>query len=106
MIVFSVPVQRKFEGSQLFKANARRGTYASCQPVWIVAQGPDVQERLPTGTRGFIADNFELEPSDLNMWAELKDRPEFKDIREFVELVDGEVTTQIISESSLLAVED
>lgn len=106
IIVFSVPVQRKLENSLLFQPNTRRGTFASCQPVWIVATGPDVVSKLGIGLKGFINDNFELEPSDLDLWEDLQHDERFSKLKEFVDRVDGEVTTQVIHEDSLLAIDD
>lgn len=103
IIVFSVPIRRRLE-SGLFVYNARREALFGAEDVWVVSSGNGVQEKLQPGQKGLISDGMELEPSDLDLWHTLKNEDVFKELKAFVESVDGEVRTQIIHESSLLAV--
>lgn len=72
--------------------------------MWLVSIGSECKETMHIGQKGIISDAMELEPSDLHLWSELKDTDAFKELRDYVEEVDGEVRTQIITEDSLLAV--
>ncbi len=58
------------------------------------------------GSHGWIDDSFQLDPTDLSIWDDLKDRPEFSRLKEFVQSVDGDVQVSIILEDSLLAIDD
>lgn len=103
LICFSVPVRRKLLNSILYSPAARRGSYSSIQDVWIVSKADKVSLDLKMGDRCWIADSFELEPTNLNLWDKMKEWPEFKSLKEFVESVDGDVVTQVVMEDSLLA---
>lgn len=103
LVVFSVPVRRKLK-SGIILANIRREALFRAEDVWIVSVGANVRESVKAGQKGIISDGMELESTDLNLWDSLKDLEEFKSLRDYVEEVDGEVRTQIITEDSLLAV--
>jgi hypothetical protein len=106
IIVFSVPVRRRLEGSVLFKGNARRSAFNRAEEVWVVACGQLCKEQIPMGSHGWIDDSFQLDPTDLSIWDDLKDRPEFSRLKDFVHSVDGDVQVSIILEGSLLALDD
>lgn len=105
-IVFSVPVRRRIEGSVLYKGNPKRYAYNRAEEVWIVSCGQLCKEQFKPGTHAWLNDSFELEPTNLNLWDEFKDDPNFKRLKEFVELVDGDVHSSLVSENSLLAIDD
>jgi hypothetical protein len=105
-LVFSVPVRRKIEGSFLFKGNANRYAFNRAEEIWILACGPEVKEVFPVGTHAWLNDSFELEPTNIELWNECKDKPEFKRLQEFVDNCDGDVKTSLVSEDSILAIDD
>ena len=105
-IVFSVPIRRKVRGSTLFKGNAKRYAYNRAEEVWIMSCGLECKETFEMGTHCWINDSFELEPTDLNLWEESLDKPEFKKLKEFVDNCDGDVKTSLLSEDSLLCVDN
>jgi len=104
--VFSVPVRERIEGSILYRGNAKRDSFNRAEEVWVISSGPECQEPLPTGTHCWINDSFELEPTDLNLWDDYKDDPVFTRLKSIVDNVLGVVKTSIISENSILAVDD
>lgn len=105
-IVFSVPIRRKIEGSSLFKGNANRYAYNRAEEVWIVACGQECKEHFIDGTHAWINDSFELEPTNLDLWDLYQDNPKFSKLKEFVDLVDGDVRSSVVSENSILAIDD
>jgi hypothetical protein len=105
-IVFSVPIRRKIPGSGLYKGNPKRYAFNRAEEIWILASGVECHEQLKPGTHCWLNDAFELEPTDLNLWDKFKDDPNFKRLKDFVDSVDGDVKTSIVSEVSLLAVDD
>lgn len=94
------------ENSILYLGHKTRGAFSRCEDVWIVACGPKVREALPMGTKAFVHDGFELDNEGIDLWPQLKDRPEFAGLKAFVEKVDGDVYTMITNDSCLLAVEE
>ncbi len=98
-----MPIRRR-AASGLYIYNVRRDALFHAEEVWILSVGPLVREKLSVGQKGLISDGMELENSDLDMWAALKDEAIFKELRDYVNEVDGEVRTQIITEDSLIAV--
>lgn len=102
-IVFNVPKRYRTK-SGLFVGNAMRDAFKRIDDIWILAQGAGCDEIFPRGTRAIIQDGFELDPTNLNLWGEWKDDEAFKTLRAFVEEVDGEVHTQIVSQGSILGV--
>jgi hypothetical protein len=106
MIVFSVPERKKLAGSILYQANERRGSLSGSEEVWILENGPECRLRIPRGSKCYISDGFELEPTDLDLWADYENDPIFKDLREFAQSVEGKIKTSLIHEESLLAIEE
>lgn len=105
LIVFSVPWRKKLK-SGLYVGNDKRGAFSRCEEIWVVAKGPDVMESFSIGQKCYLSDAFELDDSDFDLWEELQDDPRFKDLKQFVDDCEGTVRTQIVSEWSILAVED
>lgn len=107
VLVFSVPVRRKKSNSVLYLGHTRRGSYTEQQDAWIIALGDGVVGDVATlkrGTRCIIQDSFELSPVSLDLWPTFKDDPTFKELRAFVEDVDGDVETQMLYDDAILAV--
>lgn len=71
-----------------------------------MACGPECKEQIAPGSHGWLDDSFQLEPTDLAIWSDYEDKPEFVRLKEFVQSVDGDVKVSIISEGSLLAIDD
>ncbi len=104
LIVFSVPVRRKTKNG-LYVYNSKRAQYFGGEDVWVISAGDRVhEEALKPGARAMVNDGMELEPSDLELWNDFKDNPLFAELKAYVEEVDGEVRTQIITEDSVIAV--
>jgi len=62
---------------------------------------------MTRGQKAFVHDGFEFEEIKRpELWELLQDAEEFKELREYVESVDGLVAVQLVTESSVLAVED
>ena len=74
--------------------------------AWVVAHGPQVREPLPRGSTVFLHDSFEMEDTDLDMWDQLKELPEFSRLKSLCETYEGEILTQICHESSVLCHDD
>ena len=106
VIVFSVPVRRKLSHINLYLGNAKRGSYNRAEEIWIVDCGQLCKEKLAAGTHAWLNDSFELEPTDLSLWDYCRELPEFARLKDFVDSVDGDVRTSIVSEDSILAVDD
>jgi len=106
IICFSVPVRRKLEHSILYVGDKYRGGFSRCEDVWIFVSGPDVKEKFKMGQKAFVHDGFELDNEGMDFWPQVKDWPEFRPLKEFVERVDGDVYTMVTNESCLLAVEE
>lgn len=105
-LVFTVPIKRKIKGSLLYTPAPRRGSFSGAQKCWIIMQGPETQEKIPQGAMCYVHDGFEFEEIKLqDLWDELKNSPEFKKLKEYVDECDGEVAVQLVPESALLAVE-
>lgn len=81
-----------------------RDAFKRVDDIWILAQGPSVDEIFPIGTRAIIQDGFELEPTNLNLWGDWQDHEAFRGLKSFVQEVDGEVLTQIVAQGSILGV--
>lgn len=107
LIVFTVPVKLKIRGSSLYTPAPRRGSYTGSQECWIVSLGPDVTEKYRIGQKAYVHDGFEFEEIKQDyLWDNLVKDVRFKELKELVEEVDGQVAVQVVPESSVLAVED
>lgn len=104
-IVFTVPVRERLDGSILLTTKPWTNAYSRAEEAWIVSAGPESKLNLSRGTKCYLVDSFELEPTKLNLWDELKNDKEFESLLQFVNQVSGTVVTSVISENSLIAVE-
>lgn len=105
LVVFSVPERAKLLNG-LYKGNSNRHAFSRAEEIWVVAKGKDVREDFKRGDHAWLNDSFELEPSDLDLWDEYKDLPEFAELKAFVEQVEGRVRTQIVIEDSILVLDN
>jgi hypothetical protein len=106
VLVFTVPVRRKIEGSLLYKPAPRRNSYIGSQECWIVSIGPEVREKLEIGAKAFVHDGFEFEEIKQDyLWDTLQNDERFKSLKAYVDLVEGDVVVNVVPESALLAVE-
>jgi hypothetical protein len=107
LIVFTVPVRRKLKGSILYTPSPRRNTFTGSQECWIVSVGPEVREKFKMGQRAFVHDGFEFEDIKQDyLWDDLQNEECFKGLKEYVTELDGDVAVKIVTESSILAVEE
>jgi len=108
LIVFSVPIKLRIEGSLLYRAKPTRYSYSGCQECWIVSVGPEVKDKtLQRGMKAYVHDGFEFERIKMeNLWDDLKDLPEFAELLKYVDDVDGVVRVEIVPEGSVLAVQE
>lgn len=69
--------------------------------------GPDVNYEFKRGQKAFVHDGFEFESiHQPYLWDHLENSPEFHDLKQYLIEIDGDVSVQIVPESSILAVED
>lgn len=106
LVVFSVPVRNRIEGSVLYSGNAKRNSFNRAEEIWVLSCGPECVEPLPRGTHAWLNDSFELEPTDLNLWPDFEEDAIFARLKEFAHSVDGDVVTSIVKEAAILAVDD
>lgn len=106
LVVFSVPIRRRIEGSMLYRASGARYAFSRAEEIWILAAGPECKDTWIKGTHAWLNDSFELEPTDLDLWPQHENEPEFARLRDFVQSVDGDVKTSIVKEGAILAVDD
>jgi NADH:ubiquinone oxidoreductase subunit len=106
LVVFSVPIRRRITGSVLYAGNAKRSSFNRAEEIWVLSNGPECREPLPRGTHAWLNDSFELEPTDLDLWSQHENDPEFARLKAFVQSVDGDVKTAIVKEAAILAVDD
>lgn len=90
----------------LYQPNSKRGTFSQCQEAWVISQGKDVQHDFRVGQKVYVADAFELEPTNLDLWDAFSDDARFQELRSYVESVEGDVEAQIVMEDSILAIEE
>lgn len=106
-LVFEVPYKQKIEGSILYTPNSHRDSIHGAQKVWLIAAPPErTNADLNPGDCCYIQDGFDLLETDFDLWEELKDEPHFKNLKDYVERVDGVVRTKLVADGSLLAVEE
>jgi hypothetical protein len=106
LFVFSVPERAKFTGSSLYQPQANRGSLSRCEDIWVLTAAKDCRYEWKRGEHCFISDGFEAEPTELSLWDQYKDLPEFAELREFIANVGGKVRCQLVHEESVLAKRD
>lgn len=106
LIVFSIPVRHKIEGSILYSGNPKRSSFNRAEEVWILEAGRECKEDFTRGSHAWINDSFELEPTELDLWQYHEHEPDFKELRSFALSVDGRVLTSLIKEGAILAIDD
>jgi len=103
LFCFAVPYRGKFQGSTLYQPKDILGSLSRAEDIWVLAWADDCQFTWHKGFHGLLDDGLELEPSNLDLWEEHKDDPEFAEMKQFVEEVEGIVETKIVHERSILA---
>lgn len=68
--------------------------------------GPHCVTPFPKGQEVYVHDGFEIETSGMNLWEKYRDDPAFRVLKDYVDSVDGEVSTDILTEDSIIAIED
>lgn len=106
-LVFEVPYKQKLEGSMLYTPNSHRDSIHGAQKVWLISCSSEIGNTdLKRGDCCFVQDGFDLLDADFDLWDALKDEEEFQSLKAYVEKVDGIVRTKLVSDGSLLAVEE
>jgi hypothetical protein len=89
--------------SGLYLPSQSRGMLTRAEDVWVLSWADKCRLPWEKGQHLLIADGFELEPGDMDLWDTYKDDSAFADLRKFVEEVEGRVRTTIVHEESILA---
>lgn len=110
-LVFEVPYKQKIPGSILYTPNSHRDSINGVQKVWLISHSNEIKNTdLKMGDCCYVYDGFDLLNIDMKyddaLWEQYKDHPAFAAMRKFVDEVDGIVKTKIVSDGSLLAVEE
>lgn len=103
VLVFSMPEAEHTE-SGIFLGHKRRGRFGNVTECWVVTAGPLCDEPFSQGSRVIVSDQFELEPTNLDLWKTFENDPAFASLRQAREKIGGRVVTQLVSENSILAV--
>lgn len=106
ILVFSVPFKHKREGSLLYMPKPQRGGISGVQEAWVIATGPECVTEFSAGQKVFVHDGFEFDRVNLDLWETLRHTPDFAKLNEYVMAVDGIVKVELVTESSVLAVEE
>lgn len=104
-LVFHMPIRNKIKGSSLYVPNARRGSYARAEEVWIIEKGKECVYDLSAGDHCWLYDSFELTDCKLDLWEKYRDYPEFSQLKKLEQEYDGRVLTKLVVEDSVLAVD-
>lgn len=90
----------------LYIPNSRRDLYQNVQPFWVYEVGPECKLEVQRGDCILIQDQFELIGGDLNLWDDNQALPEFEKLNRLVAEYEGKVSSNIIFESSAIAMFD
>lgn len=104
-VAFSIPNREKIEGSILYRPKSSRGSYSRIEEIWILSRGKECVLDIEPGAHCWIDDSFELEPTNLDLWIEYCDKPEFKSLLEVQQKYGGEVKTSLVLEDSILVID-
>lgn len=103
LLVFTMPIRRKLEGSSLYLGHEKRGTFSTSQEAWVIAASDKCKTKWTRGTKVWVADGFEFDDFPHQIWDECEDEAVFCDLRSMQQAVDGVVVTSVITEDSILA---
>lgn len=106
LFVFSITRASKYKGSSLFKTKENDGFLSTAQPAWVVSAADDCKFwNFKRGEKVWVHDGFELTDTNLDLWSEYANDPAFTQMAKEVEDCGGTVSTMVVSEGSVLAVE-
>lgn len=108
LIVLSAPFRAKVSAGLLYQPNERRAAYSRVQEAWVVWASPRCKGDFARAQKVYVQDAFEIEqlPNQDKLWAELREDPSFKELREIEDLFEATVLVSIIAEDSILAIDD
>lgn len=106
LIVFTTPRIEKRTKSGLYIPNSKRGTFGSLMRAWVVAASDKCHTSWQLGQCLLVQDMFEFDDFPHDLWETFKDKIEFSELAKFSKHFEATVTTQILMEDSVLAVED
>ena len=99
-----VPTREQLTGSGLiYKGNSARGSKTQVKLACIVAQGPDTQESLPSGSIVLVQDDLEFIETNLDLWEELSGQSAFQELARYQQRTQCKVETKLLWENSFLA---
>lgn len=106
LLVFQVPFRQKLDCG-LYAPRATYKAFSRAEDIWIIAAANDCdQGPWVKGMHGVVSDAFELDPTDFDLWEQLKDDPAFVGLKEFAAGCEGEIQTKLVHEDSVLALYD
>jgi hypothetical protein len=107
IFVFTVPHRGKTGSGLLYQPQTNRGSLSDIGiKAWVLDPAGGCETKWKRGQTIYLHDGFELSDIDLNLWDAHKDAPEFASLREFVDKYEGIVSTNVITESSIIGFED
>lgn len=104
VIVFHVVNRRRFK-SGLFSGNMVKDTLFGAQWVWVYGASENCQHDFKPGDKVLLEDGMALLDCDLNLYEQVKDLPEFADLKREVEEQEADVWTKAVLEGAIIAAE-
>lgn len=106
LIVFTTPKIERRTKSGLYVPNSRRGTFSSLMRAWVFSAGNKCHTPWQRGQCVVAQDMFEFEEFPHQIWEQYHDDPAFAELKKFSVKYEAVVSTQILMEASILAVDD
>ena len=113
--VFWLPSRSKVKlasGVALYIPNQNTGRFTARQTCFVLRCADDCKLGPSNGLwdeagKVVVSDGFEISDSPmLDLWEEVKDNPKFAELKKLSEELDSKVVTGIISETSIIAIEE